>query len=43
MKNSVWEVEIMNNRNIKIRKSNYRDIDAIANLIYFTEVNPGDV
>lgn len=33
----------MNNRNINIRKSNYSDIDAVANLIYFTEVNPGDV
>lgn len=33
----------MNNRNINIRKGNYSDIDAIANLIYFTEVNPGDV
>ena len=33
----------MNNKNVNIRKGNYSDIDAIANLIYFTEVNPGDV
>lgn len=33
----------MNKKNIKIRKGNYSDIDEIANLIYFTEVSPGDV
>lgn len=33
----------MNKKNIKIRKANYSDVDGIANLIYLTEVNPGDV
>lgn len=33
----------MNKKNIKIRKSNYKDIDEIANLIYFTETIPESV
>lgn len=33
----------MNTKNIKIRKSNFSDIEEIAKLIYYTEVNPVDV
>jgi hypothetical protein len=30
----------MEKNNIKIRKGTYQDVDAIANLIYCTEVHP---
>ncbi len=33
----------MNTKNIKIRKANNKDIEEIAKLIYYTEVNPVDV
>ena len=33
----------MNTKNIKIRKANFRDIEKIAKLIYYTEANPIDV
>lgn len=33
----------MNSKNINIRKATFRDIDKIAKLIYYTEVNPVDV
>ncbi len=33
----------MDAKNIKIRKGNIGDIEEIASLIYYTEVNPGDV
>lgn len=33
----------MNTKNIKIRKGKNSDVDEIARLIYYTEVNPGDV
>lgn len=33
----------MNAKNIKIRKGNNKDIEEIARLIYYTEVNPVDV
>lgn len=33
----------MDTNNIKIRKGNNRDVDDIARLIYYTEVNPGYV
>lgn len=33
----------MNTKNIKIRKANNKDIEEIARLIYYTEVNPVDV
>ena len=33
----------MNKKNIKIRKGNNNDVEEIARLIYYTEVNPVDV
>ena len=33
----------MDTKNIKIRKGKNSDVDEIARLIYYTEVNPGDV
>lgn len=33
----------MNTKNIKIRKGKNSDVDEIARLIYYTEVNPSDV
>lgn len=30
-------------KNVKLRKAKKQDIDTIANLIYYTEVNPHDV
>lgn len=33
----------MNAKNINIRKANFRDIEEIAKLIYYTEANPIDV
>ena len=33
----------MNTKNIKIRKANKNDIEEVAKLIYYTEVNPVDV
>ncbi len=30
----------MNTKNIKIRKANINDVNQIARLIYYTEVNP---
>ena len=33
----------MNTKNIKIRKANFRDIEKIAKLIYYTEATPIDV
>ncbi len=33
----------MDRKNIKIRKANINDINEIARLIYYTEVNPGYV